>query len=220
MTIDVPSNILPSHRLIHIESGDYPLTMDDIRRRENISTGPEPLLYLIQSYGYDIVYPVDRPVGDVVTEGKPALVDGYWMQQWDVRTYTTDEYAQELNQRKITRRSEFEEFFKNELYNGFPYTFNNKTIHVQLRDVDRTNLGSILQRANNLKADGIVDPVIPYRPMENTTEWMTPDEAITLSKAALDQGESVYINRWVFVDAIDAATTFEQIPTLPITLFK
>lgn len=220
MTIEVPTNIKPYHRLIHIPTGTYPLTMTQIRQRENISTGPEPLLYLIQEYGYDIVYPTDRPTGDVVTEGVPELVNGYWMQRWDVRSYTEEEYAQELASRKQNRRYEFEQFFKDQLYQGVSYNLNGTTFHVQLRDVDRTNLNSIILGAQAKKANGIVGTVIPYRPRENTTIWLTPDQAIEMCLWSLQEGEEGYLNRWVFLDALDSATTFETIPEIPGSLFN
>lgn len=212
MTINVPTNIKPHYKLIHVPTKTYPLNMFQIRQRENISTGTEPLLYLIQEYGYDIVYPTDRPDGDVITEGPPELIDGYWMQRWEVRNYTDEEYAHELANKKYSHRLAFEQFFKDQLYQGVPYTFNDTVFHIQLRDVDRTNLNSIIIGAQDKKTKGITEAIIPYRPRENYTVWLTPDQAIDMCLYGLTAGENIYLNRWVFIDALEKTTTLDTLP--------
>ena len=78
---------------INTETLEYPLTLRQVRQAvPNVSLPKEPDDATLNALGFAIVQPVERPAGDVVTEGKPEQrEDGKWYQTWEVRSYTADE---------------------------------------------------------------------------------------------------------------------------------
>jgi len=54
----------------------------------------------LEEHGFRTLHPTLRPTGEVVTEGKPELVDGTWRQTWDVRSYNAEEEAVQLKRAK------------------------------------------------------------------------------------------------------------------------
>lgn len=81
---------------IHPATGVYPYSVAMLRRDYPQTSFPsQPTNALLAEFG---VYPVTRvdrpdhdPVYQVVTEQPPALVDGVWTQQWEVRNKTPSE---------------------------------------------------------------------------------------------------------------------------------
>lgn len=81
---------------INTETLDYPLTLRQVRQAvPNVSLPKEPDDVTLNALGFATVQPTERPTGDVVTEGKPELVEGVWRQTWEVRSYTADEIEQQ-----------------------------------------------------------------------------------------------------------------------------
>lgn len=56
--------------------------------------------------GYARVKPTPRPDGDVVTQGQPEERDGKWYQTWEVRDFTPEERAEQLEQRRADKQRE------------------------------------------------------------------------------------------------------------------
>jgi hypothetical protein len=65
---------------------------------------------ILNPIGFAIVHEVEKPVGDVVSEGDPVLdeITGKWYQTWEVRDFTPDEVADNLEAERqemvITKR--------------------------------------------------------------------------------------------------------------------
>ncbi|MEL7893525.1 hypothetical protein [Vreelandella neptunia] len=80
---------------INTETLDYPLTLRQVRRLlPNVALPENPDEATLNALGFATVQPVERPTGDVVTEGQPELVDGTWQQTWNVREFTPEEIEQ------------------------------------------------------------------------------------------------------------------------------
>lgn len=92
-----------SSLLIHVATQEYPVYLWVMKSRfPTMAFGDNVSTVTLDELGYAIVYPVDPPAGDVVTEGAPELVNGEWKQTWVVRDYDPDELAQLLEGAKAT----------------------------------------------------------------------------------------------------------------------
>jgi len=79
---------------INVETGQYPI----YRRRIELNH-PDiifPKAKPINHPDYALVNPVNKPAGDVVTEGAPERVDGEYQQTWQVRPFTAEESAAQV----------------------------------------------------------------------------------------------------------------------------
>jgi hypothetical protein len=170
------------------------------------------------AYGYAVVVPTDRPNGDVVTEGKPKLVDGVWVKTWDVREYTPAELDVRLTDIKRRRSEQVLAVRESDLADGFIYTTeDDRVFGVQLRPEDRPNLLLLLMKAERFIAAG-VDTLTKFRSTENESYLLTPVELKRMCDAALATGEAVFDASWALKDQIAAATTIAELPEVPTTL--
>lgn len=79
----------------------YPVSLSQVlTSNPNVSLSSEPAVEDLAMLGYAVVAETERPAGDVVTEGQPALIDGGWYQTWEVREFTADEQAERATQRR------------------------------------------------------------------------------------------------------------------------
>lgn len=100
-----PSHIDYSTRMIKPAADPvdhrYPVYWQDMRMdNPTWSFSPTPEIELVNMLGYFAVELVEKPAGDVVTEGMPILRDGEWIQNWIVRAFTPEELAYNLNEAK------------------------------------------------------------------------------------------------------------------------
>jgi hypothetical protein len=76
--------------LIHIKSGEYPVTKEMFQTRFPRLPFPPPLPWA--NYGYAIVYPSSAPAVSAtqyLVELQPAQnTNGTWRQKWEARDYT------------------------------------------------------------------------------------------------------------------------------------
>jgi hypothetical protein len=78
--------ITASTLLIRDATLEYPVTLLKLRQdNPNVSFAAEPDQTIVEGLGYSIVQPVPAPLvplGDVITEAAPTLVNGVWTQTW------------------------------------------------------------------------------------------------------------------------------------------
>lgn len=88
---------------------------------------------------------------------------------------------------------------------GLEYDIDGESDVVQTRPEDQINLLGLSAKALRLIADGISDPVMPFRGLSNVTRMLTPEQMDSLTFAALTHIEGIYQHSWNCKDAIDAA---------------
>ncbi|GAA0586980.1 DUF4376 domain-containing protein [Halomonas salifodinae] len=88
---------------------------------------------------------------------------------------------------------------------GLPYDIAGEPDVVQTRPQDQINLLGLNAKAQRLVAEGVTDPVMPFRGLSNVTRLLTPEHMDTLTLAALAHIEDIYQRSWDRKDAIDAA---------------
>lgn len=156
---------------INTTTGVYPYRVAMLRRDYPQTSFPsQPTDALLAEFG---VYPVARadrpdhdPIHQVVAEQPPALVDGVWTQQWEVRDLTAPELAvmrEQLHRDRRARRTQAET-------GGF--TFGARRI-----DSDRDSVLRLTQAA--LVASQALAADQPF-----AVEWVCADDSVLPLDAA------------------------------------
>lgn len=214
------TTINASTRLIKIgaegQANTYPVYMGQVRQdNPNISFPDETEEEYLNGLGYFIVQEVAQPTGDVVTEGDPVFANGVWTQVWNVRTFTADELASQLDVTKTAMMADITNKLTAALEKGFSFAFSDVAGHVQLRDGDRGNIASARIRADKLVTQGVTDAVMPFRDWENVTHMCTPAQIVDLSDAAYEAYLGFLGAGWTLKDAVTKAATAADLPAVP-----
>lgn len=70
----------------------------------------------LATFGRVYVEPTEPPEGDVVTQGEPAQDGkGVWRQMWQVRDYTPEELAEQLESRRADKLNQINAGYQSEL---------------------------------------------------------------------------------------------------------
>ncbi|BDD79456.1 hypothetical protein [Burkholderia phage FLC8] len=214
------TTINASTRLIKIgaegQANTYPVYMGQVRQdNPNISFPDETEEEYLNGLGYFIVQEVAQPTGDVVTEGDPVFANGVWSQVWNVRSFTADEVASQLDVTKTAMMTDITNKLTAALEKGFSFAFSDVAGHVQLRDGDRGNIASARIRADKLVTQGVTDAVMPFRDWENVTHMCTPAQIVDLSDAAYEAYLGFLGAGWTLKDAVTKAATAADLPAVP-----
>lgn len=94
---------------------------------------------------------------------------------------------------------------------GLPYDVGGEPDVVQTRPQDQINLLGLSAKAQRLKAEGITEPVMPFRGFSNITRSLTPEQMDALALAALAHIESIYQRSWDLKDTINIALNDENL---------
>jgi hypothetical protein len=93
---------------------------------------------------------------------------------------------------------------------GLPYEIAGEPDVVQTRPQDQINLLGLSAKAQRLIAEGVTDPVMPFRGQSNITRLLTPGQMDAMTLAALAHIEGIYGRSWARKDAIDQALAAED----------
>lgn len=202
-------------RLIHAETGTYPLFMDNLATyAPNTTFGPTTDAETLIEFGLEIVKEVPAPVNDVVTEGAPEEVNGEWQQTWVSRTFSEVEMAEKLVAAKATLQAQAEGMRVTQFDRGFPHTFGENVYHVQIRNADRSNLLGLRTVAKEVVAAGS-EMTFEFRVYENVVVEIGATEMVAVADAAFAAATLGYRKTWAVKDGADRATTIEELPSLP-----
>jgi hypothetical protein len=84
----------------------YPYTIGLLKRdNPNISFPSEIPEDILNSFGCFSVTERTKPVGDIVTERPPVLLDGKWTQVWYIRDFSYDELVAYKSRRQTIQQS-------------------------------------------------------------------------------------------------------------------
>lgn len=205
--------------LLAVDTGEYPLYFQHVRAANPNVSFPEPATEdILAEYGFAVVLPTQRPKGDVVTEGKPVLVDGVWTQGWEVRDFTEEELAIRLADLKKRASDRVLDLREQTLNAGFIYTTEDERIFtVQLRAIDQNNLLGLSIKAERLLA-AKAETLTKFRSTENESHLLSPAELKRMCDEALATFERVMEASWELKDKILQATTIDALPQLPASL--
>lgn len=202
-------------RLIHAETGTYPLFMDGLAKyAPHTAFGPTTDAETLIEFGIEVVKEVPAPVNDVVSEGPPQEIDGEWTQTWISRSYGEVELAEQLAAAKAMLQAQAETLRIEQFERGFPHTFGENVYHVQIRNADRSNLLGLRTVAKEVvQAGGQMN--FSFRVYENVVVNITAEEMVAVADAAFVAANVGYQKTWDAKDGARDATTIEEIPPLP-----
>lgn len=215
----IMSLVTASVALLNVSTGDYPLYLNNVRRAHpNTSFPQEMSTDQLAELGYAVVQLTPQPQADVVTEGAPQLIDGEYVQHWETREFNEMELAEQLSQRKSTLLAGVAELYEQALLSGMQYTTSDEvSFHVQIRDVDRTNLLCLLKEAETLIENGVTE-LQEFRCRDNITRLLEPLELANMCTECLQFVKALYRASWALKDQITTATTLAELPEMPDTL--
>ena len=208
-------------RLIFADTQEYPVFLSQMGARLVGSFGPETESEVLEEFGYYVVHDTPVPVGDVVHEIAPELVNGVWERRYASREFDPSEDAAQLASAKAQHHASIEQFRIASFEKGFPLLFNNDAdlYHVQIRTKDITNLTALRVLARESVQDQ-TPYAIKFRVYENVNISMNAAEVIRMSNYAnlhVQEGLQVI---WDLKDATDAATSVAEFPVIPDELFE
>ena len=172
-----------------------------------------PSVETLALFGYARIQAAARPSGDVVKQGKPEERGGQWYQTWNVRDYTAEELAEQLEQAKEQKRNALDADRDAAFDAGMPYTLGGEDDVVQTRPQDQINLMGLASKAQRHLAAGD-DTLMPFRGLSNETRMLTPAAMDAMAMAALAHIEGIYARSWARKDAVDNAETLEAVDAI------
>jgi len=208
-------------RLICAETGEYPVFLGQMGARQVGSFGPSVDSEVLEHFGYFVVEDTDIPQGDVVVEIAPVKDGDVWKRAYSVREFANEEEVAQLDSLKAQRAAEIEQFRVESFEKGFPCLFNNDAdlYHVQIRTKDLTNITALRVLARESVQD-LTPFGVKFRVYENVNIPMDAAEVIRMSNLAnihVQEGLQVI---WDLKDAVEAATSKEDLPAIPAELFE
>lgn len=112
-----------------------------------------------------------------------------------------------LDEMKHAKRAEINQRRDEAFSSGLRYEINGQPDVVQTRMEDKINLLGLRIEAQELKAAGVADAVMPFRAESNAGYTLTPQQMIDLTNAALAHIQGIYQQSWQLKDAVARATT-------------
>lgn len=208
-----------STRLIHSDTGDYPLYLADLADRVSDTSFPQTVdSEILFEFGYEVVLDTEVPVNDVVIEGAPELRDGEWYRVWNARVFNTDELAINLAVAKAALKTQAENKRVEAFDKGFPYQFGEQIYHVQIRPTDCQNITALRVIAKEATDGGTPFPV-NFRVWENVSVSLTAADMVAVANTAFARVSEGYETTWAIKDQIDAATVIAELPVIPEEIF-
>lgn len=188
---------------VSVEGGvTYPYSLSRLRRENPDKSFPRsPSEDMLAEHGVYPVVQTSQPDGDIVTEGRPELVDGQWVQQWVVEDFSLDELKDKLHQENTSKRVQT-------LAAGISYDFPDGAGTVQTRNpTDIGNINGVASMGTVLAGNGVTDAVLSFRDAENVTHPLTPTQAQAFGSAIGQAISAIYETKWSVGAQIDALVT-------------
>lgn len=206
-------------RLIHPESGDYPVYLDQMGSRLVGSFPSTVDSEIMETFGYFAVTMTPMPQGDVVIEGVPEEIDGAWFSTWVVREYTPEEKASLLQQAKDNALYQIERLRIDEFEKGVPYEFEGNTYMIQVRNTDRINILARYIKAKEALAEGTPFS-IGFRTAEDVSIQLDAAGMVAMADEIESKVDLGYKTIWDLKDLTKLAETISEIPEIPATIFS
>lgn len=201
--------------LINLEDNSYPVYFPDVRRRYSNTGFPYPIRdYVMETYGYAMVYDVAPPEGDVVTEVTPVRAeDGKFYRTYSIREFTPEERARDLQEKKFYLTQALFFVLDTDRNHGLSANFKGVDYVLTLTPHDISATLAVKDQASRANSgatyfihtkDGAVGP-------------LSPEEAIEFSNFVLDTFLALYENYAKAMKMTQEATRVSELPPIPDT---
>lgn len=201
--------------LINLEDNSYPVYFPEVRRRYSNTGFPYPIRdYVMETYGYAMVYDVAPPEGEVVTEITPVRAeDGKFYRTYSIREFTPEERVKDLQEKKFNLTQALFFVLDTDRSHGVPGTFKGVNYTLKLTPHDISAVLAVKDQASRATSgttyfihtkDGAVGP-------------LSPQEAIEFSDFVLDTFLVIYENYAQAMKMTQQATKVSELPEIPLT---
>lgn len=201
--------------LIRMTDLSWPVYFSAVRA-ENPNTGfPYPCKdYILEGYGYAVIFDSPIPEGDVVTEITPVqAADGKFYRTYSVRDFNEEEAAADLLQRKQTQAASLYNIFSQDSYNGITVTFSGKTYVFQMT-ADGVNW---LQTIKGMAERGADNATYRVNLKDGVTPPLSKTDTISLINTAFNSWGQVLQSYLTVLEETYAATSKQTLPAVPDT---
>lgn len=209
--------------LIKLATKDYPRYYRNLKadNTQTIFSSDTLPVDELDEYGYAVVNATNPPVGDVVTQGAPALgEDGEWYQTWVV---SENDPSLKFTEKRQQVLAEALSLVETELSIGIPFTKEvdgeELHFHLQAGEQDRANWVGVFAVAQMRISTGNEDTTT-LRTYENTFVTLTPAEIVTTLLAVMSGIDETYKRYWAFKDAVNLLKVGDDIPAVPETFLE
>lgn len=213
--------VYESTALIDTRTGEYPLYIEDVRKKFPDWSIPSKLQASAlegEPFLMAVVQLTQPPAGDVPVELPPKQIDGYWTQQWTTRDFTPGEVAERLRSAKDIRKNEIQNVIAAAFYTGMEVRFGETTHTLLIESTHRIHLTALsIQAKEALREEKPFSASI--RTKEGVTLSLTAQETIDLSNEVTSRVQEGLETIWSLMDRAEAATVAEELPPVPGPLF-
>lgn len=201
--------------VIRLSDQNYPMYMPQIRAQTPQTGFPIPIRdYILEMYGYALVHEVDKPVGDVLIEGKPELKgDGKWYKTWQTREFTEEEKSQNLMIAKEQLVFQSENVLATDIQGGIEYQIGDKLLLVEVLPDKLTTLLCIKSLAR--ESEGTEE--FEYSFMDGTVLLLSKDEFLSMWSSVMRNFYNLNKKYWAFRSLVNSTEVISDLPGLPVT---
>lgn len=204
--------------LIRLTDLTWPVYFAQVRT-ENPNTGfPYPCKdYILEEFGYSVVFDSDLPEGDVITETTPQQgSDGKFYRTYSVRPFTPEEKAQDLLNRKELQSVQLFEVFNNDRRQGVNVTIGSES-YTFMMTADAINF---LMLIKDIATSGSSTDTYLVNLKNGVTGPLSKNDTLTLVNAALNAIHDVLHSYLDVLQQSFAAVDKESLPAIPSTFIK
>lgn len=204
--------------LIRMTDLSWPIYFPAVRAA-NPNTGfPYPCKdYILEGYGYAVIFESPIPEGDVVTEITPVQgADGKFYRTYSVRDFSEEEAAADLLQRKQTQAASLYNIFSQDNYNGVTVTFSGNSYTFQMT-ADGINW---LQTIKGMAERGADNATYRVNLKDGVTSPLSKTDTVALINTVFNSWGQVLQSYLTVLEETYAATSKENLPAVPDTFIS
>ena len=204
--------------LIRMTDLAWPIYFPSIRL-ENPNTGfPYPCKdFILEGYGYAVIFDAPIPEGDVVTEVTPVQgADGKFYRTYSVRDFTPEEAAADLADRKQRIASSLYSIFIQDSNKGITVSFSGTDYSFSMT-TDALNLLQLTRGAAERGADTATYRIILK---DGVTPPMNKADTIALINTAFNAWNQVLQSYLTILEQTYDATNKQSLPAVPDTFIN
>lgn len=190
----------------------YPVYLSDFRKEyPNVSMGDWVWEdSMADNFNYFVVRDSEVPVGDVVTEGQPAVGDdGRWYKTWTSRPFTPEEVAQNLAIAKEDHQGRGVQQYHLDLQTGV-------TVDGKKFTVDGQNTTNLIATRAYAQANPTETVILVLGTNFEVSEYPAADAIVKIDSIFAAAGEAEQ-RMLAYVKLVGEATLITDIPEVPAT---
>lgn len=204
--------------LINMADLSWPIYFPAIRASNTNISYPYPCRdYILEEFGYAVIFDSPIPDGDVITEVTPVQgADGKFYRTYVVRDFDEEEAAADLAQRKQGQAANLYNIFIQDGFTGITVAYAGTNYTLQMT-ADGVALLNIIKAA---ATSGSATDTYLVNLKEGVSAPLNKSDALGLIDAAMKQWGVVVQNYLTVLKATYEATSKQNLPAVPNTFIS